>query len=217
MLRQVRSILIDSGIPSLGWDQFWSTETKPNVNTLCTNIRTAAKAKDPESTFFGEELWNFDTDSAQLDYTWNWGSYRDIRPLTSVYPAPRVDCCISESPVMTKLAFADNMYLNVFPRKAESTNGSDWIANHPELSAALKQCAALRKQFLDYFTDGTLIGDCILTEPCPTAHVSAYVLHDRILVILINTGPDAARKAQSRSAVVDRCEGWEIQRAVFRR
>jgi hypothetical protein len=182
--------LIDVGIPSLGWDQFWSTNTPPpNINTLTTQIRKLAKAKDPESTFMGEELWNIDVDSAQLDYTWNWGSYRDIRPLTSVYPAPRVNCCISESPMSVKKAFADNLYMNIFPRKAESTNGSDWIANHAELSAALKQCAHLRKQFLDYFTDGTLIGECILTEPNPDAHVSAYVLSDRILIVVINQGP----------------------------
>ncbi len=182
--------LIDVGMPSLGWDQFTSINTPPpNINTLTTQIRKLAKAKDPESTFMGEELWNIDVDSAQLDYTWNWGSYRDIRPLTSVYPAPRVNCCISESPMSVKKAFADNLYMNIFPRKAESTNGSDWIANHTELSAALKQCAHLRKQFLDYFTDGTLIGECILTEPNPDAHVSAYVLSDRILIVVINQGP----------------------------
>ncbi|MEO6437245.1 MAG: hypothetical protein ABIP55_16000 [Tepidisphaeraceae bacterium] len=181
--------LIDSGIVSLGWDQFWTREATPNINTLTTQIRALARAKDPESVFMGEELWNFDIDSAQLDYTWNWGSYRDIRPLTSVYPAPRVNVCISESPLAAKKAFADNLYINVFPRKAESINGSDLIANHPPLSAALKQCASLRKQFLKYFTEGTLIGECILTEPSENAHVSAYVLPDHILMIVINQGP----------------------------
>ncbi len=178
--------LIDSGIGSLGWDQFWSTSSPPNLNSLTTKILAAAKRKDPESTFFGEELWNIDVDSAQLDYTWDWGSYRDVRPLTSVYPAPRVNCCISDSALAVKKAFADNLYINVFPRKPESANGSDWIVHHPELSAALKQCAKLRKQFLSYFTDGMLIGDCILTEPCASAHVSAYVLPDRILVIVVD-------------------------------
>jgi len=74
----------------------------------------------------------------------------------------------------------------VFPRKANSVNGSDWIVNHPGLSAALKQCAGLRKQFLRYFTDGNLIGNCILTEPCPNTHISAYVLPDRQLMIVLN-------------------------------
>ena len=74
----------------------------------------------------------------------------------------------------------------MFPRKKESANGSDWISNYPDLSKALKQCAGLRKTFLPYFLDGTLIGDCILSQPCPATHVTAYALHDRALLILIN-------------------------------
>ena len=178
--------LIDIGVHSISWDQYWTTgDPAPNMNTLSEQIRAYSRQHDPESTFSGEELWNFEIDSAYLDYTWNWGGYRDIRPLTSVFPAPRVNCCISASPLSVKDAFADNMYLNVFPRKKESVNGSDYIANYPDLSKALKQCAALRKQFLPYFTDGTLIGECILTQPS-AMHVSAYVLPDRALVLVVN-------------------------------
>ncbi len=50
----------------------------------------------------------------------------------------------------------------------------------------MKQCAALKKQFLPYFTEGTFIGDCLLTEPCPGTHAAAYVLHGRLLLVLIN-------------------------------
>ena len=32
------------------------------------------------------------------------------------------------------------------------------------MSRALKQCARLRAKFLSYFTDGTLIGECILEK-----------------------------------------------------
>ena len=55
--------LIDHGIMSLGWDQFCSVPTTPNINTLAVQIRKLAKAKDPESTFCGEELNNFEVDS----------------------------------------------------------------------------------------------------------------------------------------------------------
>jgi len=48
----------------------------------------------------------------------------------------------------------------------------------------------LRKTFLPYFLDGTLIGDCILSEPCPATHITAYVLPDRALMILINQGAE---------------------------
>lgn len=180
--------LVDIGITSLGWDQFWTTnDPPPNMISLANQIRSYAREHDPESTFCGEELWNLEIDSAVLDYTWNWGGYRDCRAFTSVFPTPRVNCCVSYSASTVKKAFADNLYLNVMPRKKESINGSDYIANYPEFSKALKQCAALRRQFLSFFTDGTLIGDCILSQPSPH-HVTAYVLPDRVLVVLLNQG-----------------------------
>lgn len=179
--------LVDAGITSLGWDQYWTTNAQtPNMQTLTEKIRAYSRQRDPESTFCGEELWNLEIDSGYLDYTWNWGGYRDCRVLTSVLPTPRVNVCVSESPGVVRRAFADNLYLNVFPRAKESINGSDWIRNYPELSQTLKQCAALKKQFLTYFTEGTLIGDCVLTQPCRGAHVTAYTLGDRMLIVLIN-------------------------------
>ena len=183
--------LIDIGVHSISWDQYWTTnDPEPNMNSLTSRIRAYAKQHDPESTFSGEELWNIEIDCNYLDYTWNWGGYRDLRPLTSVLPSPRVNACISSSPISVKQAFADNMYLNIFPRKKESVNGSDYINNYPDLSQALKQCAKLRKQFLTYFTDGTLIGECILAKPSPY-HVSAYVLPDKVMMILLNQHTEA--------------------------
>lgn len=178
--------LIDAGMPSISWDQFWATEKEPNIQTLAAAIRDYAAKRDPQATFSGEELWNLEIDSAYLDHTWNWGSYRDCQAYTSIFPAPRRSCCVTFSPWVAKLAFADSMYLNVFPRKADSVNGSDYISNYPELSKALKQCANLRRQFLPYFTEGTLIGYCLLTQPCPAAHTTAYVLKDRALMVVLN-------------------------------
>lgn len=183
--------LIDLGINSISWDQYWSTsDPEPNMNTLSSRIRAYAKKHDPESTFSGEELWNIEIDSNYLDYTWGWGGYRDLRPLASILPSPRINACISSEPMSVKMAFADNMYLNIFPRKKGSTNGSDYIKNYPEFSKALKQCAKLRKQFLPYFTDGKLIGECILDQPC-SSHVTAYVLQDKVMMIVINRGGEA--------------------------
>ena len=180
--------LIESGIPSLCWDQYWSVPEKPNLNTLTSDIRKLAKRQDPESTFAGEELRNFEINSNYLDYTWNWGHHEDIQPLVSVFQAPRINVNINDSPEAVKQCFADNLYVNVWPLKPDSPNGSDWIANHKGLSLTLKECARLRSQFLAYFTDGTFISNCILTEPCPNAHVSAYVLPNSMLIIVINTG-----------------------------
>lgn len=182
--------LVDIGLPSLSWDQVWNPSSTQNMYGLIEQIVDYAKKKDPESTFSGEELFNMELDSQWLDYTWNWGGYRDCRAFTSVFPAPRINCCVSSSDSKAKHAFADNMYLAVFPRKPNLPNGSDWIKNWPELSAGLKQCAKLKKQFSRYFTDGRFIGDCILTERCPNVHVSAYILGDRVLVLLLNDSQD---------------------------
>ena len=183
--------LADLGVPSLSWDQYWTTTAEtPNMQTLTAGIREYARQRDPEATFSGEELWNLEIDSAYLDYTWNWGGYRDCRALTSVLPTPRLNVCVSQSPLTVKKAFADNLYLNIFPRKKESINGSDRIESYPELSRTLKQCATLKKQFLPYFIEGTMIGDCILSEACPGIHATTYVLPNRLLMVLINeAGP----------------------------
>ena len=77
-------------------------------------------------------------DCELLDYTWNWGGYRDCKAFTSVFPAPRVNSCVSSSPVVAKRVFMDNCFLNIMPRKPGSVNGSGWIRDHAALSGALK-------------------------------------------------------------------------------
>ena len=155
------------------------------MGALTEKIREHARKKDPDSTFSGEELWNLEVDAEYLDYTWNWGGYGDCQAYTSTFPSPRRSCIVSSSPATVKRAFLDNLYLNV-PRKADSVNGSDWIVNHAELSQALRQCAKLRNQFLPYFTEGVLIGNCLLREPCRDAHVTAFTRPNRILLNILN-------------------------------
>jgi hypothetical protein len=180
---------IDMGIPSLSWDQYFIEPREPNLLTLTRQIRAHARKRDPQSTFSAEELRNIEISCDYLDYTWNWDLARDYQPMTSVFPAPRINVNIDTSPAEVKHYFAQNRYLNVEPRKPDDINGSDLIENHSELSKALKQCATLRVKFLPYFLDGHLIGDCILREPCAQALVTAYVLPDKILVIAVNQGP----------------------------
>jgi hypothetical protein len=182
--------LVDSGMPSIGWDQFWAVPKEPNLLTLTSRIRALAKAKDPESTFCGEELWNLEVDAVHLDYTWNWGGYLDCQAYTSTYPAPRRNMNVNRSPWEVKRAFLDNLYMNIFPARPEGINGSAHIADYPELSRALRECAALRRQFLGYFTDGTLIGNCLLTEWCHGGVANAYVRPDRVLLLVMNEGPE---------------------------
>jgi hypothetical protein len=180
--------LADLGVPSLGWDQFWAQEKEPNVATLAAKIREYARRADPEATFSGEELWNIEVDCNILDYTWNWGGYRDCQAYTNVFPAPRQNININRSVWEVKRGFLDGFYLNVWPTKPGGVNGSERIADVPELSRALKQCARMKARFVDYFTDGTFVGDCILSRECPGAHVVGRALGDRALVLFTNEG-----------------------------
>lgn len=66
------------------------------------------------------------------------------------------------------------------------------IAEYPELSRAVKQCAALREAYLPYFLDGKIVGDCVLAEDCAGAYVTGYVLADSVLVFAVkHTEEDA--------------------------
>jgi hypothetical protein len=182
--------LADIGIPSVCWDQFYTTpDPEPNMLSLARQIMDYNKKVDPQSTFSGEELLNFELDAGLLDYTWNWDGYMDRKVLTSTFPSPRINCCISSSPLAVKKAFADNLYMNIFPRKSGSINGSDYIGNYPGLSKALKQCARLKNQFLPYFTDGDLVGDGLLIKYPDGVHACAYTLKNRAVMVFINTAP----------------------------
>ncbi len=182
----------DQGITSISWDQYATTDAKPNMQDLTQRIRDYARKLDPESTFSGEELWNLEIDCDWLDYTWNWGSFEDHQAFVNAFPAPRRNVNINRSVKEARFAFMDNLFLNVWPSKPDGINGSERIANVPELSTTLTTCAALRKQFLPYFTDGVLIGNCLLTEPSPGVRLSAYVLPDQVLAIVLNQGPEAS-------------------------
>lgn len=186
--------LIDIGVPSLCWDQYFNVGPGKYLDTVITKIRKMAKEKDKKSTFSGEAGTNMENECDYLDYTWNW-DYNDgcdYRALLSSLKGPRINLNIDRSLLDVKRGFADNLYLNVFPRKPDGVNGSDYISNYPELSKALKQCARLRKQFLNYFVNGTFIGDCVLTKESDKAHVSAYALPESMLVIVINMGNKGA-------------------------
>ena len=182
----------DKGIRSISWDQYFTTQQQPSIQDLTGRIREYARQLDPESTFSGEELWNLEVDCEWLDYTWNWGTYRDCQAFVNAFPAPRRNVNINRSVSEARFSFMDNLMLNVWPAKPDNINGSERIANVPELSRTLKTCAGLRKQFLPYFTDGVLIGNCLLREVSPGVRLSAYVLPDRVLAIVLNQGAEAA-------------------------
>jgi hypothetical protein len=185
--------LIQKGVASLSWDQFVYDEPKeggkPALVNMVDQLRRQARAQDPESTFSGEAAENLEQDSAVLDYTWVWGGcgdgYVEASPLTNVLRWPRFNCNVTFSPRVAKQGFADNLYLNLLPKKPDQPNGSALISDVPALAAAIRQVAKLRKQFLPYFTEGTLIGDSVLSEPAQ-GFVRGYQLGNKLLVIVLN-------------------------------
>jgi hypothetical protein len=194
----------DAGLPSICWDVYLGRKEEPNLFTLTRKIRAAAKQKDPESTFSGEASNNLELESEALDYTWNWvPGYVDYRAFSSVFSSPRLNVNINHSVADASLAFMDNLFLNVMPRKTPyGVNGTGTIAQYPDFDKRLKQCANLRRQFLDYFTGGTLIGECLLARDCPDTHVNAYVGPGKALLLVLN-------KSGRRQVRVDcKVDGW---------
>jgi len=186
---------INRGLASFCWDQFDAKALdgkKPGLVSTIERMRSLARAKDPESTFSGETS-QLEHDGRVLDYTWNWVDYQDAAPITSVLRSPRLNCNVEDSPLVVKKGFADNLYLNVMPRKLDQPNGTALISEEPVLAAALKQVAGLRKEFLPYFVDGTFIGDSVLRE-ATSAFVRGYQRGNKLLVIVLND--------QARSQVV---------------
>ena len=172
---------IDGGVTSFCWDLWYS---HPELLDMVGRVRKAARAKDPQSSFSGE-VHSFEQDGEVLDYSWNWAQYYDHSALLTVLPYPRFNCNVEASPLVVKMGFCDGIHMNIMPRKPDQANGTALISEKPELSIALKQCAKLRKQFLNYFLEGTLLGDSVLYEPTD-AFVRGHQLGNRLLVFVLN-------------------------------
>lgn len=183
---------------SITWDQ-----GHKGVEKVWEEFLPLVKKTDPRATFSSEITTSAERDVDYLDFTWNWESgswfhhgmkeYRDVRAFNAAFPAPRLNYNINRNAQHIKYAFMDNSYVNIMPSKPDGANGTAWIKDYPELGRVLKQCASVRKQFLNYFVDGKLIGECLLTKPVEGAHVNAYVLPDRVLLILMNTEQNEKR------------------------
>lgn len=180
---------IERGVSSFAWDVYKvhpaADGGRPPVLTLTDNVRKVARAADPQSVFSGESVSHLEFDSQTLDYLWNWNDYEDAAPITNVLRAPRVSCNVESSPLVVAKCFADNLYMNVMPRKPDDANGTALISDKPELGQAVLDASKLRRQFLRYFVDGTFIGDAVLSKPC-SGFVRGYRLKDRLLVIVLN-------------------------------
>lgn len=197
VLVSIRKIY-DNYTHSISWDQAY-----PGTENIFKEFLPWVKERYPRATFSGEITGSAERCADFLDYTWNWESgsyyhnlmapYRDLRAFNSSFPSPRMNYNINRNVEHIKYAFMDNSYLNIMPSKPDDANGTAWIKDEAGLSRVLKQCASLRRQFLKYFTDGTLIAECLLKEPSRGTHVNAYVLSDRVLLIIMNTRNESRR------------------------
>jgi hypothetical protein len=193
---------INRGLTSFSWDVFRERShdgKRPEILPMIENVRALARAKYPQSTFSGESVTSLEWDSEVLDYLWNWRGYEDAAPITNVLRLPRINCNVELSALEIDKCFADNLYLNVMPRKPDEPNGTSLISDIPELGAALTRVSKLRRQFLPYFVNGTLIGDSVLSRPAE-AFVRGYQGDGKLLVIVLNDH-DTARAVDFQSDV----------------
>jgi hypothetical protein len=177
---------IQAGVTSFSWDVF--DDKTPALLELIKKIRAMAYDKDTQSTFSGESgLTPSGTEHVDevLDYTWRWMFYYDAQPISNVLRTPRLNCLIDDSPLMLKKAFCDGLYLNLIPRKPDMPNMTALISEKPAVSAALKETAHLRKQFLPYFVEGHILGNSVLSEPA-SVFVCGYQLPNKLLIIMLN-------------------------------
>jgi len=140
------------------------------------------------ATFSGETVIGRGTEQvgSVLDYTWNWNNgYFETTPVLNVMRTPRLNIGIDDSPLILKKAFCDGIFLNVRPRKIDKPNGTALISEKPEISAALKEVARLHRQFLPYFVEGHVLGNSVLSAPCPI-FVCGHQLPDKLLIIVLN-------------------------------
>ncbi len=117
---------------------------------LAAAARNLIQAKDPEGCFAGE--FAADTKVPFLDYTWEWiNAYAiaDSGPFRYVFPEFRLNANVGH-PRAAVIAFMEGALLNLMPGGMRTAP----LADHPELAAAVRRLAELRRTYLRYFTDG---------------------------------------------------------------
>ena len=100
----------------------------------------------------------------------------------------------------------------MLPSNPDQPNCTALISERPALSAALKEAASLRKQFLPFFVEGTFLGDSVLSRPS-SAFIRAYQLSTKLLIIVLNDQiqPQSAAFTSDLSLWLPRSGSYEVQ------
>jgi hypothetical protein len=193
--------ILGMGATSTCWDQFWAWY-EPNYNPSADGapdeegdrlldvgraLHALVQSKDPRGTFSGEMIT--EQKVPMLDYTWDWRNAVDLdedAPFRYVFPHVRLNANVNEDPRGALLAFADGGLINVMPGQMNSYR----LADCPQLLAALRQLAALRRRFLRFFCEGQYrhVEGLVVTN----CHARAYSDGDDVLVVVLNPTDDPA-------------------------
>ena len=176
------------GIPSISWDQYLLKQWV--LYDIITEYRKETHALFPEATFSGESTYFFEADIDHLDYTWVWiyrngAMEQDTAPYSHVVETTRPQMNVDANPLYVKYCFMDNVMINAYPSKPDNINGSALIRDYPALSTAYKQCARMREAYLPFFTEGTILGDCVLAARCASARVTGYAHGENALLFIV--------------------------------
>lgn len=147
---------------------------------LAQAARELIHTRDPEGCFAGE--FAGDVKVPYLDYTWEWiNAYaiEDSAPFRYVFPDVRLNANVGH-PRAAVIGFAEGALLNLMPGGMRT----DRLTDHPELAVTVRRLAALRRRFLDYFTEGDYRFRQGLHIDGADARV--YSRGDDVLVIIFN-------------------------------
>ena len=189
VLDGLRYLRDEVGCPNICWDQYVLGINQDNfVHDVINQYRLETEEMYPGTLFSSESTLYMESELDNTDFTWNWQYWdgkkvKDIRPYMHAITTCRPNMNVDSDPVKVKYIFMDNLMINVYPTRPESYNGSALISEYPEFSKAVKTCARLRNEYLNYFVDSTLISDCMVTEE-PVCRTTGYVKDGNMLLIV---------------------------------
>ena len=121
----------------------------------------------------------------------------------NAFPAPRPNMNINRSVAEARFAFMDNLFLNVWPSKPDGINGSERIANVPDLSATLKRVRGPAQAVPAVLHRGGPDRQLSAHGAVPGVRLSAYVLPDRVLAVVLNQATEGPLSFRYDLAAVD--------------